>query len=239
MARFRAYVSDSEEEEDVSMEVPPPQPEKPSREEDHNMEDDEVLVVARPNRIMNREPSDVEDDDDDDDDDDEESEEDEVDEELDDEDEDEDSEDDARGRTSAPYKSGPRDARGPPGDTTIIPWAREIGVDPQKMHVMQTSLFRMPEEERALKALNQPQSRKRLLLPSTLSRKHSRDSEGEGYRADSRQVRPAIMCPCSARLLKWRGFSARVVRARHRTRTVSPITEILARRKLCIRVFRL
>ncbi|EIW55247.1 uncharacterized protein TRAVEDRAFT_130647 [Trametes versicolor FP-101664 SS1] len=136
---------------------------------------------------MNREPSDVEDDDDDDDDDEEESEEDEVDEELDDEDEDEDSEDDARGRTSAPYKSGPRDARGPPGDTTIIPWAREIGVDPQKMHVMQTSLFRMPEEERALKALNQPQSRKRLLLPSTLSRKHSRDSEGEGYRADSRQ----------------------------------------------------
>lgn len=218
------------------MEVPPPQPEKPSREEDHNMEENELLVVARPNRIMNREPSDVEDDDDDDDDD-EESEEDEVDEELDDEDEDEDSEDDARGRTSAPYKSGPQASRGPPGDPTIIPWAREIGVDPQKMHVMQTSLFRMPEEERALKALNQPQSRKRLLLTSTLSRKHSRDSEGEGYRADSRQVRPPTMCPCPTGLLKWRGFPARVVRARHRTRTISPITEVLARRQLCVRVF--
>ncbi|KAI0739083.1 nuclear protein 96-domain-containing protein [Daedaleopsis nitida] len=77
--------------------------------------------------------------------------------------------------------------QGPRGDPTIIPWAREIGVDPQKMHVMQTSLFRMPEEERALKALNQPQSRRKLLLTSSLNRKHSRDSEGDGLRADSRQ----------------------------------------------------
>ncbi|EJF57390.1 hypothetical protein DICSQDRAFT_157411 [Dichomitus squalens LYAD-421 SS1] len=74
------------------------------------------------------------------------------------------------------------------GDPTIIPWAREIGVDPQKMHVMQTSLFRMPEEERVLKALNEPQPRRKLLqLKSALTRKHSRDSEGEGLRADSRQ----------------------------------------------------
>ncbi|KAH9848377.1 nuclear protein 96-domain-containing protein [Lenzites betulinus] len=141
------------------------------------MDEDEVLVVARPNRGGNREPSDLEEDDDD------ESEEDEVDEELE-EDESEESEDDARGRTTLQLRNS---TRAPPGDPTIIPWAREIGVDPQKMHVMQTSLFRMPEEEKALKALNQPQSRRRLLLSSNLTRKHSRDSEGEGFRADSRQ----------------------------------------------------
>ncbi|KAI0822929.1 nuclear protein 96-domain-containing protein [Trametes gibbosa] len=141
------------------------------------MDEDEVLVVARPNRGGNREPSYLEDDDDD------ESEEDEVDEELE-EDESEESEDDARGRTALQRRNVPR---APPGDPTIIPWAREIGVDPQKMHVMQTSLFRMPEEEKALKALSQPQSRRKLLLTSNLTRKHSRDSEGEGFRADSRQ----------------------------------------------------
>ncbi|KAH9941590.1 nuclear protein 96-domain-containing protein [Epithele typhae] len=72
-------------------------------------------------------------------------------------------------------------------DPTITPWARQLGVDPQKMHVMQAALFRMPEEERALKAMNEAQpSKKRLLLPSR-ARKHSRDSEGDGLRADSRQ----------------------------------------------------
>ncbi|KAF8069104.1 nuclear protein 96-domain-containing protein [Lyophyllum atratum] len=73
------------------------------------------------------------------------------------------------------------------GDPTIIPWAQHIGVDAQKMHVMQTSLFRMPEEAAALKALNQP-SRTNLRVPlQPLNRKHSRDSDGDGLRTDSRE----------------------------------------------------
>ena len=124
-------------------------------------------------------------------------EQDEEDEEEDEEDEDEDEEDeeeeeegeseDEEGGQRGRRVAQPTQTRR--GDPTIIPWAREIGVDPQKMHVMQTSLFRMPEEERALKALNEPPSRRRLLLTSSLSRKHSRDSEGDGLRADSQQVR--------------------------------------------------
>ncbi|PSR73990.1 hypothetical protein PHLCEN_2v10221 [Hermanssonia centrifuga] len=73
-------------------------------------------------------------------------------------------------------------------DPSITPWAREVGVDPQKMHVMQASLFRVPEEEAAMKAAAQPISRRQLVLPSAVSRKHSRDSDGDGLRADSRQV---------------------------------------------------
>lgn len=74
------------------------------------------------------------------------------------------------------------------GDPTIIPWAQHVGVDPQKMHVMQTSLFRMPEEAAALKAMNQP-SRSNLRVPlQPLNRKHSRDSDGDGLRVDPREV---------------------------------------------------
>ncbi|KAI8976665.1 nuclear protein 96-domain-containing protein [Trametes punicea] len=142
------------------------------------MDENDVLVVTRPNGVASGQPSDVSE---------AEEEEAESEEEPADEYEEEDSEVDERGRPSASDKAHPRLLRGPAGDPTIIPWAREIGVDPQKMHVMQTSLFRMPEEEKALKALNEPQARRRLLLPSNLSRKHSRDSDGEGLRADSRQ----------------------------------------------------
>ena len=165
------------------MDVPPPPPAKPVEEDhagDSSMDEDEVLVVARRHGMESDEPSDAEEEEGDE----EESEEEPADEES----EEEESEDDTRGRRTLQLKPGARGQRGPPGDPTIIPWAREIGVDPQKMHVMQTSLFRMPEEERALKALNQPQSRRKLLLTSNLSRKHSRDSEGDGLRADSRQV---------------------------------------------------
>lgn len=217
---------------------PPPPPAKPPQEEvggESSMDEDEVRVVSRPRRIADREPSDVEDED-------EESEEDEDEDEVDggleveEDEESEESGDDARGRTSRHSRPAPRASRGPAGDPTIIPWAREIGVDPQKMHVMQTSLFRMPEEEKALKALNQPQSRKRLLLTSNLSRKHSRDSEGEGQRADSRQVRGAV-CLCTAGWLKWRGYTARVVRARLGTRTIPPLAQVLSCGKLriCLR----
>ncbi|KDR80187.1 hypothetical protein GALMADRAFT_61996 [Galerina marginata CBS 339.88] len=80
------------------------------------------------------------------------------------------------------------------GDPTIIPWAQHVGVDAQKMHVMQTSLFRMTEEEAELKAMNDSskaqKSNNRLDVHSktqTINRKHSRDSDGDGLRFDSRE----------------------------------------------------
>ena len=80
------------------------------------------------------------------------------------------------------------------GDPTIIPWAQHVGVDAQKMHVMQTAFFRAPEEAAALKSLNEPTkgpSRIRLEVHrnAKVNRKHSRDSEGDGLRLDSREVR--------------------------------------------------
>ncbi|KAG6889187.1 hypothetical protein C0992_006104 [Termitomyces sp. T32_za158] len=75
------------------------------------------------------------------------------------------------------------------GDPTLTSWAQHVGMDAQKMHVMQTSLFRVPEEAAALKALNQPQpSRPNLRVPlQPLNRKHSRDSDGDGLRPDFRE----------------------------------------------------
>lgn len=74
-------------------------------------------------------------------------------------------------------------------DSSIIPWAQRVGVEPQRMHVMQTSLFRTPEEDAALQPSNP--SRRTLTLPTAfgLNRKHSRDSDGEGLRLDHQQVR--------------------------------------------------
>jgi len=80
----------------------------------------------------------------------------------------------------------------PGGDPTIIPWAQRVGVDAQTMHVMQTSLFRVPEEAAALKAMNEENqiSRNRLGVNSRnqLNRKHSRDSDGDGLKHDLREV---------------------------------------------------
>lgn len=74
------------------------------------------------------------------------------------------------------------------GDPTIIPWAQHVGVDAQKMHVMQTSLFRMPEEAAALRTMNQ-QTKPNLRVPlQPLNRKHSRDSDGDGLRFEPREV---------------------------------------------------
>ncbi|KAH8101186.1 nuclear protein 96-domain-containing protein [Cristinia sonorae] len=76
------------------------------------------------------------------------------------------------------------------GDPSVIPWARDVGVDSQRMHVMQSALFRVPEEARAMREVEQQtkaQPRKKLVFPKTLSRKHSRDSDGEGLRAESLQ----------------------------------------------------
>lgn len=83
------------------------------------------------------------------------------------------------------------------GDPTIIPWAQQLGVDAQKMHVMQTSLFRMPEEAAAMKSINKPAagtSRPKLQFPQIMNRKHSRDSEGDGIRIDPREVCHDKLC---------------------------------------------
>ncbi|KAJ7090567.1 nuclear protein 96-domain-containing protein [Mycena crocata] len=75
----------------------------------------------------------------------------------------------------------------PRADPTLIPWAQHIGVDAQKMHVMQTSLFRVPEEAAAMKAMEKP-LRVHLRVPQPLlSRKHSRDSDGDGLRFESKE----------------------------------------------------
>ncbi|KAJ7695132.1 nuclear protein 96-domain-containing protein [Mycena rosella] len=71
-------------------------------------------------------------------------------------------------------------------DPTLIPWAQHIGVDAQKMHVMQTSLFRVPEEAAAMRAAEKP-ARFHLQVPQSLNRKHSRDSDGDGLRFESKE----------------------------------------------------
>lgn len=98
--------------------------------------------------------------------------------------------DDAEEAESRSSSASPPPPTNRPVDPTLTPWAREVGVDRQKMHVMQTALFRVPEEEEALKAVSEPPvTRKQLLtVPPELRRKHSRDSDGEGARADSRPV---------------------------------------------------
>jgi len=129
--------------------------------------------------------------------------------------------------------SPPSSRPSPPPRTTIIPWAQQIGVDAQKMHVMQTSLFRMPEEVAALKILNQTSQpgHTNLRVPlKQLNRKHSRDSDGDGLRVDSREVCttisrisllwPLIICP-----------KASVIRPRHRTSNLPAFEKICTRRK--------
>jgi nuclear pore complex protein Nup98-Nup96 len=80
------------------------------------------------------------------------------------------------------------------GDPTIIPWAQRLGVDPQKMHVMQASLFRAPETAETLKQLNTEKPDRDRLTPGGLHRKHSRDSEGDGLRATAQGVRHPFSC---------------------------------------------
>jgi nuclear pore complex protein Nup98-Nup96 len=73
-------------------------------------------------------------------------------------------------------------------DPTIIPRAHTVGIDAQRMHVMQTSLFRMPEEAAALKAMKQPSRTSLRVNDQPLTRKHSRDSDGDGLRFESKEV---------------------------------------------------
>lgn len=97
----------------------------------------------------------------------------------------------ASSRSSPGAKSNP----GYHGDPTVIPWAQLVGVDAQKMHVMQASLFRTQDEAVALRALNQapkgksPATRLEVNMKvHTTGRKHRRDSDGDALRYDSREV---------------------------------------------------
>ena len=81
-------------------------------------------------------------------------------------------------------------------DNSVAPWAQRVGMDAQKMHVMQTSLFRMPEEVAALQEMNKP-TRPRFRLSPSVARKHSRESVGEA-RLDSQEV--GTFCATGCRL---------------------------------------
>lgn len=73
----------------------------------------------------------------------------------------------------------------PQVDHSIIPRAQQLGVEPQRMHVMQASLFG------GAGGVEGAPSRVKALAPApslSLSRKHSRDSDGDGLRQDSQQV---------------------------------------------------
>ncbi|KAF9066758.1 nuclear protein 96-domain-containing protein [Rhodocollybia butyracea] len=72
-------------------------------------------------------------------------------------------------------------------------------VDSQRMHVMQTSLFRMPEEAAALKAMNHIADIS-LQRPSPVLRKHGRESDGDIRSWDTRSsfakdVQPTLTRP--------------------------------------------
>ena len=77
----------------------------------------------------------------------------------------------------------------------VIPWGQQVCVDLQRIHVMQTSLFRVPEEAAALKAMNAPK-RTTFLIDKSLNRKHSRGSDGDSLRAEYREVSILHFFPC-------------------------------------------
>lgn len=96
-----------------------------------------------------------------------------------------------------------------------VPWPARIGLEPHKVHVMQTSLFRMPEEQAAFDAskkrsatagrLKPKQHAAELLSASAkLARKHSRGSEGgaDGMRLDKSEVCTIVLHTLSLRLMR-------------------------------------
>jgi len=92
------------------------------------------------------------------------------------------------GSTSSRSSPGTKTQSGYRGDPSVIPWAQRVGVDTQKLHVMQASLFRTQEEATALKDMNQPVGRKVPELKVHGGRKHRRDSDGDALKFDSREV---------------------------------------------------
>jgi nuclear pore complex protein Nup98-Nup96 len=113
------------------------------------------------------------------------------------------------------------------GDPSIIPWAQRLGIDPQKMHVMHSSLFPAPESAEALKQLNVEKHDRARLTPNGVHRKHSRDSEGEGLRAATEEVCPTVF---SAVVRIGTSFLPRLLagllRPRYRTRHFPSISQV-------------
>jgi nuclear pore complex protein Nup98-Nup96 len=70
-----------------------------------------------------------------------------------------------------------------PGNQHRAPIPSFYGVDPQRMHVMQTSLFRVPEEAAALKVMKAPK-RTTFLIDKALNRKLSQGSDGDSLFAE-------------------------------------------------------
>lgn len=187
MARFRAYATDSEDDDSDTTPAPPspvkykPRAYKDNFQDEEGISEDDAMeqdVVAPPrtngHRGGSEEPSDDNASD------------------LDSDEEEVQGQQGRRARFSPSTRFSPTRE-----DPTIIPWARELGVDAQRLHVMQTSLFRMPEEEAAVRSMNQ-QSDPKTFLANALNRKHSRDSEGEGMKGDSRQVKFLPHCLVAA-----------------------------------------
>ncbi|KAF9055178.1 hypothetical protein BDZ89DRAFT_1055784 [Hymenopellis radicata] len=78
-----------------------------------------------------------------------------------------------------------------------LPPQMGAALDAQRIRVMQTSLFRMPEEAENMRAMmNMPEQRSLRVLHPNLNRKHSRDSEGDGMRVDAREVRDLVYSVC-------------------------------------------
>ena len=119
------------------------------------------------------------------------------------------------GSASSRSSPGSRVHPGPRGDPTIIPWAQQIGVESQRMHVMQASLFRNQEETAVLKAMNQPVKPKgpAIRLESdarTTNRKHRRDSDGDAIRYDSREVSKLIYTFSTLQFIQYSGSDLRL-----------------------------
>ncbi|PCH35193.1 hypothetical protein WOLCODRAFT_139791 [Wolfiporia cocos MD-104 SS10] len=67
-------------------------------------------------------------------------------------------------------------------DPSVIPRAREAGVDAQTMHVKQAALFKVPAESATLKGiLKAPEKRQKGHAAGINERKHARDSDGEPH----------------------------------------------------------
>ncbi|KAL0959899.1 hypothetical protein HGRIS_011566 [Hohenbuehelia grisea] len=169
MARFRAYTSDSSD-DDSEQEQPQVQPEEPPRADEpdasssSDMDEDELLPSPRRKRQRRVEIEEV----------------------------DEDDSDEGYVHPMRHRGGSRRASASPPPtnrvDPTLTPFAQHVGVDSQRMMVMQTSLFRMPEEAAAIKATNKSAPRNVTLQPPVRpTRKHPRESDSDFHRVDSRE----------------------------------------------------
>lgn len=81
-----------------------------------------------------------------------------------------------------------------------IPWPQQLGLAPQTVHVKQTSLFRAPEEEQAMRAQQSTRTKPgqpHITWMNGLQRKHSRESDGD-LRLAPQEVRYHVSYPILA-----------------------------------------